>query len=256
MTKQKKSSIRTDSIAQPRAPFLRSANWALLIGVLGGCIFGAVQINALHGGWGWMGVGGLLGILLGVVVSGDLLIPGPAPRSGFAHDHGSRVGPFRWAVMLALLTLEGLIFGAYLWGGVTLSCERLASSDGQQVDCQRVTRGWFNSRQTGETIYDKVIGGSMSVHNELLLQHGAFEQSQAAAGFGAAELTAVQDFLSASTPALQLTSTEWQIRLGSPVCFAIALLCALWAYSSLRQGYALLRQQFAQGEVYWGWRTP
>lgn len=164
---------------------------------------------------------------------------------------------------MSLLMIEGLIFGAYLWGSVVLTCEssgnQLATTEQvttEQIDCRRVLWGWFGSRQIGETLYDNVIGTSISVHDELLLQHGDFQQSQAVSGFGEAEMVAVEKFLAAPTSPLSLVASDWRIRLGSPVCFAIALLCGVWALISLRRGLHLLNEQFALNEVYWGWSRP
>lgn len=236
-----------------RAPLLRSASWALLLGAMGGAIFGLVQVYELNGGPLWMVAGALLGSLLGLVVGGDLLIPGPIPQAAFRHEQGSRVGPFRWSMLMGLLMVEGLVLGCYLWGNVTLTCERVNPAESQQVECRRLLTGWFNSRQTGETRYDDVISVSMSVHDELLLRHGAFEQSQAAAGFGEGAKVQVQTFLTSTAPSLTLSATDWRVRLAAPACFVLALLCAVWAFFSLRQGWRLLQEQFALGEVRWGW---
>lgn len=236
-----------------RAPLIRSAYWALLLGALGGAIFGLVQVYTLNGGLLWTVLGGLLGGGLGIVVGGDLLIPGPIPQPAFRHEQGSRVGPFRWAVLMGLLAVEGLVLGCYLWGNVTLTCERVKNAESQQVDCRRLLRGWFNSRQTDETLYDNVLGVSMSVHDELLLRHGAFEQSQAAAGFGEAAMAQVQTFLTSTTSSLTLSATDWRVRLAAPACLLLALLCAVWAFLSLRQGWRQLKEQFELGEVHWGW---
>lgn len=251
--KQSKPSISPPPTQLRRAPLLRSAYWALLLGAIGGAIFGLWQVYELNGGPLWMVPGALLGSLLGIVVGGDLLIPGPIPQAAFRHERGSRVGPFRWGVLMGLLMVEGLVLGSYLWGNVTLTCERVNNAESQQVDCRRLLTGWFNSRLTDETLYDDVIGVSLSVHDELLLRHGAFEQSQTAAGFGEVALIQVQTFLTSPDPSLTLSATDLRVRLAAPACFALALLCAVWAFFSLRQGWRLLQEQFALGEVRWGW---
>lgn len=240
------------------APLLRSAYWALLIGAVAGCLFGIVQIYALQGELFWSALGGVGGVLLGAVAGCDLLIPGPGPADMFDRERGPRVGPFRWGVLLLLLMVEGLIIGGYLWGSVNLTCQHLGSAQtgSAQIDCLRTVDGWFGTRQTGETRYEDVVGVSLSVHDELLLQHGPFAQSQVAAGFGEAELATVQQFLTGLTPSLLLVAQDWRIRLGAPVCFGLALLCAVWAAFCLRQGLALLREQFEQNEIYWGWFRP
>ncbi|MFN8443484.1 MAG: hypothetical protein U0175_22090 [Caldilineaceae bacterium] len=251
--KNSKPSIPPPPTQLRRAPLLRSAHWALLLGAIGGAIFGLLQVYELNGGPLWMIPGALLGSLLGIVVGGDLLIPGPIPQTAFRHERGSRVGPFRWGVLMALLMLEGLVLGSYLWGNVTLTCERVNNAEKQQVDCRRLLTGWFNSRLTNETLYDHVIGVSMSVHDELLLRHGAFEQSQAAAGFGEAAMTQVQAFLASTNSSLTLSATDWRVRLAAPACLLVAMLCAIWAFFSLRQGWRQLKDQFELGEVHWGW---
>ena len=136
-----------------RPPMLRSAYWALLSGAIGGAIMGILQIYWLKGGLWWGMAGGVAGGLLGLVVGGDLLIPGP-PKRHLSSDQGDRVGPFRGGVLLLLITVEGLFFSGYLWGSVTLTCTRLVMAQTQtpQVNCRRTVVGWLNRRQTGEII--------------------------------------------------------------------------------------------------------
>lgn len=253
MKKTKLNVPNTSSITR-RAPMLRSAYWALLIGAIGGAIMGIVQIYMLKGGLYWSVAGGVVGLLLGLVIGGDLLIPGP-PKRHLSSDQGDRVGPFRGGVLLLLLSVEGVLFGAYLWGSVTLTCERLVIEQAQtpQVNCQRTVNGWLNRRQTGEIVYETVIGVGLDIRDELLLQHGPYQQSQSAPGLGAEAMAAVQAFLDAPTPTLTLIADGWMIRLGSPVCLLIALLTGIWAFFSLRRGLHTLREQFTLGEVYWGW---
>ena len=241
-----------------RAPLLRSAYWAWLIGAVGGAIWGASQVYLLHGGLGWLGLGALLGVPLGLIAGCDLLIPGPGPDSGFLAERGNRVGPFRWSVLASLVAVEGLLIGAYLWGNVTLLCERLAPTVSQpaQVDCRRTVTGWVNSRTTGVTVYDRVIGVGLSVHDELLLQHGPYVQSQSAAGFGRAELSRLQAFLDSQTHSLVLTASDWRVRWGAPLCLLLGLATGLWAVLSFRHGLATLQAQFARGEIYGAWRAP
>lgn len=261
-----KQKPRTKATPQPglqptavrRAPLLRSAYWAWLIGGVGGAIWGASQVYLLHGGFGWLLLGALLGVPLGLIAGCDLLIPGPGPDSGFLADRGNRVGPFRWSVLAFLLALEGLLIGAYLWGDVTLGCEHLTPTASQpaQVDCRRTVTGWVNSRVTGVTVYDHVIGVGLSVHDELLLQHGPYAQSQSAAGFGRAELSSLQAFLDSQTPSLVLTASDWRVRWGAPFCLLLGLATGLWAVVSFRHGLATLQEQFVRGEIYGAWRAP
>ena len=241
-----------------RAPLIRSAYWAWLVGGVGGAIWSASQVYLLHGGSGWLLLGALFGVPLGLVAGCDLLIPGPGPDSGFQADRGNRVGPFRWSVLAFLVALEGLLIGAYLWGDVTLVCERLAPTAGQpaQIDCRRMVTGWVNSRPIGETVYDHVIGVGLSVHNELLLQHGPYVQSQSAAGFGMAALSSLQTFLDSQTPALALTASDWRVRWGAPLCLLLGLAMGLWAVVSFRRGLSTLQEQVALGEIYRAWRAP
>ncbi|MEZ4725575.1 MAG: hypothetical protein R3E79_00395 [Caldilineaceae bacterium] len=238
-----------------RPPMLRSANWALLLGGVAGALVGVGQVHALHGGWGWRVAGGMVGILLGMVAGGDLLLPGP-PKRPLTRRQGDRIGPLRWSVLLLLVTLEGLIIGGYLWGTVTLTCERVATEQDQpaQVDCHRTVTGWFNSRQTSETLYEHVTGVALSVHDELLLQHGPYAQSQSVAGFGPAAMPQVAQFLATPGPVLSLRASDWRVRLGAPICLLLACLAGVWAWLSLRRGLHTLYEQFALGEVFWGWR--
>ncbi|MEZ4861333.1 MAG: hypothetical protein R3C14_08505 [Caldilineaceae bacterium] len=248
---QRKNNITTDR----RVPLLRSANWALLLGGVGGALLGVVQIAALAGGRWWSIGGGMVGALLGLLVGCDLLLPGPPAHDNFTREHGSRVGPFRWGVLMALLMVEGLIVGTYLWGTVILTCQQLVTEPAQpQIDCRRTVTGWFNSRQTGETDYDNVVGAGLDVHNELLLQHGPYMQSQSVPGFGQAALAQVHPWLAIPTPELMLVADGWTIRWGSPICFLLALGAGAWAWVSLRHGFHTLREQFELGEIYWGWQ--
>lgn len=241
-----------------RAPLLRSAYWAWVIGAVGGAIWGASQVYLLHGGLGWLVLGALLGVPLGLIAGCDLLIPGPGPERGALEHRGNRVGPFRWSVLAFLVALEGVLIGAYLWGDVTLVCERRTPTPDQatQIDCQRTVSGWGNSRQIGETVYDQVIGVSLSVHDELLLQHGPYAQSQSVAGFGRAELSSLQAFLDGQMPSLVLTASDWRVRWGAPICLLLALLTGVWAVFSFRRGFSILQEQFALGEIYSAWRAP
>lgn len=241
-----------------RAPLLRSAYWAWMIGGVAGAIWGAGQVYLLHGGFGWLVLGALLGVPLGLIVGCDLLIPGPGPATGFSEQRGNRVGPFRWSVLAFLLALEGALIGAYLWGQVTLVCERHVPTAGQapQIDCRRTATGWGNSRPTSETVYDHVIGVSLSVHDELLLQHGPYAQSQSAAGFGQTALLQLKTFLDSRLPSLVLTASDWRVQLGAPSCLLLALLTGVWAVSSFRHGFSILQEQFALGEIYRAWRAP
>lgn len=241
-----------------RAPLLRSAYWAWVIGAAGGAIWGAGQVYLLHGGLGWLLLGALLGVPLGLIAGCDLLIPGPGPASGFRAERGNRVGPFRWSVLAFVVALEGVLIGAYLWGQVSLVCERLAPTPAQapQIDCRRTVSGWGNSRLIGETMYDHVIGASLSVHDEILLQHGPYAQSQSVAGFGQAALPQLQTFLDSRMPSLALTASDWRVRLGAPSCLLLALVTGAWAVASFRHGLATLREQFALGEIYSSWRAP
>lgn len=244
--------------AARRAPLLRSAYWAWLIGGVGGAIWGASQVYLLHGGFGWLVLGALLGVPLGLIAGCDLLIPGPGPNRGFLADRGNRVGPFRGSVLAFLVALEGLLIGAYLWGDVTLVCERLALTAGQpaQVNCRRTVTGWVHSRTTGVTAYDHVIGVGLSVHDELLLQHGPYAQSQSAAGFGRAELSSLQAFLDSQTPSLALTASDWRVRWGAPLCLLLGLATGLWAVVRFRHGLSTLQEQVALGEIYSAWQAP
>lgn len=253
--KTTKAKAQQNAGAVRRPPMLRSANWALLIGAVGGALLGVVQVHALHGGWGWRMAGGVVGLLLGMVAGGDLLLPGP-PKRYLTRRQGDRIGPLRWGILLLLVTLEGLIISGYLWGTVTLTCQRVAAEQAQpaQVDCRRTITGWFNSRQTGETVYENVIGVALSVHDELLLQHGPYAQAQSAPGFGQAEMRQVETFLAAQTAVLSLAASDWRVRLGAPICLLLACLAGAWAWLSLRRGLHTLREQFAFGEIYWGWR--
>lgn len=251
MRKRTQQPTQPPPVPKRRAPLLRSANWVLLLGAVGGAIYGGVQVYYLHGGIIWITLGVLLGVPLGIVAGGDLLIPGPAREIHLPSQSGNRVGPLRWGVLCLLLMLEGLIFAAYLTGTITLTCQRLES---QQIDCHRRVQGWLNSRLVHEIHFDHVVSVGLDVHNELLLYHGPYEQGQSAPGFGTAAVTQVQAFLDDRAPTLTLTSTAWTTRLAAPVCLLIALLTGAWAFLSLRHGRRLLRQQFALGEVYWGWR--
>lgn len=259
---KKKMQVKTQLPVMPpmprRAPFLRSAYWAWLLGAIGGAIWGAWQSYALEGGWVWMLIGALVGMPLGIIAGCDLLIPGPSPHSGFSEDRGNRVGPFRWAVLIGLVAVEGVLIGMYLWGTVTLTCEHRPATPDQpeQVDCRRTTTGWLNRRQTGEIVYDHVIGVGLDIRDELLLQHGPYEQSQSAPGFGPAAMAAVEAFLPTTTPALTLRADGWMVRFGSFACLLLALLAATWGWLSARQGFQLLREQFALGEIYRGWSAP
>lgn len=241
-----------------RAPLLRSAYWAWVMGAVGGAIWGAIQVYLLHGGLGWLVLGALLGVPLGLIAGCDLLIPGPGPERGVLEQRGNRVGPFRWSVLAFLVALEGALIGAYLWGPVTLVCERGALTPGQatQIDCRRTVTGWVNSRRIGETVYDHVIGVSLSVHNEILLQHGPYAQSQSVAGFGEAALPQLQAFLDSRLPSLALTASDWRVRWGAPICLLLALLTGVWALFSFRRGFSILQEQFALGEIYRAWRAP
>ena len=253
MKKTKRNVPNNPSLTR-RPPMVRSAYCAFLIGAIGGAIMGVVQIYLLKGGLDWTVAGGVVGLLLGLVIGGDLLIPGP-PKRHLSSDQGDRVGPFRGGVLLLLLSVEGLLFGAYLWGSVTLTCERLVIEQAQtpQVNCQRTVTGWLNRQQTGKIVYETVIGVGLDIRDELLLQHGPYQQSQSAPGFGTEAMAAVQAFLDAPTPTLTLIADGWMIWLGSSVCLLIALLTGIWAFFSVRHGLHSLREQFALGEVYWGW---
>lgn len=241
-----------------RAPLIRSAYWAWLIGGVGGATWGAGQVYLLEGGFWWLWLAALLGVPLGLIVACDLLLPGPGPASGFREARGNRVGPFRWSVLASLVALEGMLIGAYLWGDVTLLCERhpTAPDHAVQIDCQRTVTGWVNSHLIGETVYDHVIGSSLSVHDELLLQHGPYAQSQSVAGFGKAALPKLQTFLDSRMPSLVLVASDWRVRWGAPSCLLLALLTGVWAVFSFRRGYALLQAQYTQGEIYSAWRAP
>lgn len=241
-----------------RAPLLRSAYWAWLLGAIGGAIWGVWQTYAMQGGWFWMTMGALLGVPLGIIAGCDLLIPGPSPDRGFQENRGNRVGPFRWAVLIGLVAVEGVLIGAYLWGAITLTCEHrtVTAEQPAQVDCRRTTVGWFNRRQTGEIVYDNVIGVGLDVHDELLLRHGSYAQARSAPGFGAAAVAAVEAFLPATTPILTLHADGWFVSLGPPICLLLALLAGTWAWFSVQQGLQILREQFALGEIYCGWRRP
>lgn len=232
-----------------RAPLLRSAYWAFLIGAIGGLLFGATQSYLFGGGFWWSGVGGLGGALLGLIVGCDLLIPGPIPEK-VETDRAGRVGPFRWGILLLFVMGQGLFVSGYLWGDLTLQCRQLVTG---QIDCVRTTRGWFNSRQTGEMRYIDVIGVGMDVHDDLLLQHGPYQQSQSVPGFGTAAMAQVEAYLVDPTDALTLVADRWTIRLAVPICLLLALFAGGWAYFSLRHGFTTLREQFALGEVHWGW---
>lgn len=262
MKKKPQTKATPQPMVQPtqarRAPLLRSAYWAWLIGAVGGAIWGATQVYLLHGGWGWLVLGALLGVPLGLIAGCDLLIPGPGPARGALENRGNRVGPFRWSVLAFVVALEGVLIGAYLWGPVTLVCERLAPTPSQdsQIDCRRTASGWGNSRTTGETVYDQVIGVSLSVHDELLLQHGPYAQSQGVAGFGRAALPQLQAFLDSRQPSLALTASDWRVRWGAPSCLLLALLTGVWAVFSFRRGFSILQEQFALGEIYCAWRAP
>lgn len=253
MKKKPQEIIKPLTSPARRAPMVRSAYWAWALGAVGGAIWGASQVYLLHGGWGWRGLAALLGVPLGLIAGCDLLIPGPGRESAFTGNRGQRVGPFRWSVLAFLVALEGLIISAYMWGDVTLRCERLATT---QVDCHRTVIGWFYSRPIGVTVYDNVIGASLSVHDELLLQHGPYAQSQVATGFGAGVLPQLQTFLTGQTAMLTLAATDWRVRLGAPICLGLALLAGGWALVSFRQGLRILNEQFVLGEIYWGWRAP
>lgn len=233
-----------------RPPLLRSAYWASALGAVGGAIYGGAQVYYLQGGVGWMLLGVLLGVPLGLVASGDLLIPGPGRDIGRTGAGKNRVGPLRWGVLCLLVMSEGLILATYLAGPIALTCQR---SEQAQVACQRTVRGWLNSRVTHTIRYDQVVRVGLDVHDELLLYHGPDEQGQSAPGFGAAAAAQVETFLQSQAPALAFTSVAWSTRLAVPVCLLIALLMGVWAWFSLRRGLDLLREQFALGEVYWGW---
>lgn len=236
-----------------RAPLLRSAYWAFLIGAIGGLLFGATQSYLFGGGFWWSVVGGLGGALLGLIVGCDLLIPGPIPEKVETNRRG-RVGPFRWGILLLLVMGQGLFVTAYLWGDLTLVCPAQATG---QIDCIRTTRGWFNSRPTGETYYTDVIGVGLDVHDELLLHHGPYQQAQSVPGFGAVAQSQVAAYLADPSAPLTLVADRWTIRLAVPVCLLLALLAGGWAYFSLRHGLTTLREQFVLGEIYWGWqRAP
>lgn len=249
--KDLQSKVKNDHRLPRRAPMLRSIHWAFLLGAVAGALLGIGQVYTLAGGFGWSAAGGLLGALLGLIVGCDLLIPGPVPDRHFANHRGSRVGPFRWGVYLMIILVEGLLVSAYLYGETTLTCQRL---EPDQVNCRRTVVGWLNSRPIGEMVYATVIGAGLDMHDDLLLQHGPYQQSQSAPGFDAADLGQVQTFLAGQTPALTLVADGWGSRLAVPICLLLALLAGGWAFVSLRHGFSLLREQVEQGEVYWGWR--
>lgn len=234
-----------------RAPLLRSAKWAFLIGAVGGALVGTYQTFLFGGGLWWSLLGAVGGILLGLVVGCDLLLPGPMVENVESPAHG-RVGPFRLGILLLLLMAQGLFVSAYLWGDITLACQQQRSGE---IDCSRTSYGWFNSRQTGELRYMNVIGVALDVHDELLLQHGPYQQSQSVPGFGAVARDRIALYLAAPTAPLIRGADRWTVRLAVPICLLLALLSGLWAYFSLRQGLTTLRAQFVLQEIYWGWRS-